>query len=236
MERHKRAGYSPISSVIKFLLSLASFCTLMRLLQFFSPLFRPRWALKKCEIDSAEYTRRRALAIERYLIGWYVFQVGIWLILALYRTAAPQWLLILGAVLAVSRILEITQTALGVVVFDHEKGRVDNRVASANRTLILTFINFGELIACFGLVYASQLCWLKNASSYADALYFSGITQLTIGYGDIQPLGPWKLLTITQGAIGFLFAVVVIARVVTILPPMSERLGSPSSGCDEDKS
>jgi hypothetical protein len=236
MKRDERKSYSPISSGINGLLRLTSFCTVMPWLALLFPLLRRRSVLERSEIDSAEFTRKRALAIEVYLISWYVLQTSIWLALAAYGTGAPQWLLITGGVLAGSRILEIIRTTLGVVVFDHEEGRVDNRVASSSRTFILTFLNFGELIACFGLIYATRLDWLKDASSYIDALYFSGITQLTIGYGDIQPLGPWKLLTVMQGGLGFLFAVVVVARVVTILPPMSVRFPTPSSGSDEETS
>jgi hypothetical protein len=51
------------------------------------------------------------------------------------------------------------------------------------------------------------------------SLYFSIITFTTLGYGDIQPLGPWaRFLAGTEALLGALLAallVFVLARIVT---------------------
>ena len=53
------------------------------------------------------------------------------------------------------------------------------------------------------------------ASSDLDRIYFSFVTLLTIGYGDIVPASPpAKLTTIIEGFIGQVYLVVMIARLV----------------------
>ena len=56
---------------------------------------------------------------------------------------------------------------------------------------------------------------LSNTDSMLDRLYFSFITMLTVGYGDIVPYSSAaKLLTIIQGFLGQVYLVVMIARLV----------------------
>ena len=56
---------------------------------------------------------------------------------------------------------------------------------------------------------------INLASSDLDRIYFSFVTLLTIGYGDIVPASPpAKLTTIIEGFIGQVYLVVMIARLV----------------------
>jgi hypothetical protein len=51
---------------------------------------------------------------------------------------------------------------------------------------------------------------------YKDSLYFSYVTQLTLGYGDIVPVGQTaRILSVLEGFIGQIYIVTVIAVLVT---------------------
>jgi len=53
--------------------------------------------------------------------------------------------------------------------------------------------------------------------SFADFIYFSFVTQTTLGYGDMVPLGPVaKSFVIFQGMTGMLYPVIIIARLITL--------------------
>lgn len=58
----------------------------------------------------------------------------------------------------------------------------------ANRSLILLFLNFSEVIASFGLIYVAGNFFNQPLQGWVDALYFSLITGVTIGFGDIYPI------------------------------------------------
>ena len=58
---------------------------------------------------------------------------------------------------------------------------------------------------------------ISLANSDLDRIYFSFVTLLTVGYGDIVPHSPSaKLTTIVEGFIGQVYLVVLIARLVGV--------------------
>ena len=78
----------------------------------------------------------------------------------------------------------------------------------ANRSIILLFFNFFEVIASFAVIYAAGNYLNQPVSTWIDALYFSFITGVTIGYGDFYPINETgKILVIVQvmSTISFLF-------------------------------
>jgi hypothetical protein len=91
--------------------------------------------------------------------------------------------------------------------------------------LILLFINFIELIVCFAVAYLASAHLLRmndlQGPSIGNGLYFSVITQTTIGYGDLQPVSFGKVLAVGQALVGSLFALIILARFVRWLPTMS---------------
>lgn len=68
-----------------------------------------------------------------------------------------------------------------------------------NRSLILLFFNFTEVIGSYGVIYAAGDYLNQPVENMIEALYFSLITGATVGYGDIYPIGhDGKLLVMSQ--------------------------------------
>ncbi len=75
----------------------------------------------------------------------------------------------------------------------------NNSGRNHNRSLILLFFNFVEVIGSFGVIYAAGHYLNQPVDNWIDALYFSLITGATIGYGDFYPTGTdGKLLIMLQ--------------------------------------
>jgi len=82
------------------------------------------------------------------------------------------------------------------------------------------------IVIGFGLVYwmadlagtpwiDSDLGGPGSLADLANAIYFSFVTALTIGYGDISPLGAARILAIIEGAAGLLIFGFVISKLVS---------------------
>lgn len=64
------------------------------------------------------------------------------------------------------------------------------------------------VIGALGIAYTEKI-------SYGDALYFSSITGLTIGYGDIvMKTFPGRLIAVLIGVVGLLFTGIIVAAAV----------------------
>lgn len=178
-------------------------------------LLRPRSDLTQLEIESKDFTRRRACAIEWYMVCWLGFEVAVVVMACLGPW--PTWTTLAAGLVAL-RIIEILQITVNATLFDAFSGRPDERVASQARMLVLAGLNFVELCLCFGVIYASDLSRLHGAGRPITAFYFSIITQLTIGYGDIYPVGHLRLVAAAHGLTSILFVVLVFGRFVAALP------------------
>ncbi|WP_082476519.1 ion channel [Methylobacterium sp. Leaf99] len=69
-------------------------------------------------------------------------------------------------------------------------------------------------------MYSSNLEHLLNAKHSIDGYYFSAITQFTIGYGDILPIGFLKILVVFQSFISTIFVIIIFARVLSLFSPI----------------
>lgn len=183
--------------------------------------FRSRADLTQEEINSPDFTRRRGRRIDALIIFYVAIDA---MLLALLTWRQPIGTILAAAVrlLAALRIIDIVQVTVNLAVFDALRGRVDNMVGSMARLVVLSFVNFVELILAFGIVYASALPMLSGAHSVGDAVYFSAVTQFTIGYGDIVPTAWVRWVVIAQGLSSFVFIVLVFARALSNLPTLKE--------------
>lgn len=173
-------------------------------------------------------TRRNARKIDVYVSGWVaVAAVASILVLAniLQAGGVITWVI---WILAALRIIDILQVAVNVSVFDRLRVPGRHRVASLVRTFVLSIVNYFELLTWFALVYATRPDLLNvrppASASFADSLYFSVVTQLTVGYGDILPSGMGRLIAGIQALVGFFFSLIILGRVVALLPRLEPVL------------
>jgi Ion channel len=217
------AALSPVTASMRRLFAFAKWLSPMQWLGRRYSLFRPRSELTQEEIQSKEFTRRRALAIERYMVAW----LGLELVLVMVSCLGiwPTWIGLIFGIVVASRIIEVIQVTVNATLFDALSGRPDERVASRARMIVLAGVNFVELLLCFGLIYAADYASLRGAGRPVTAFYFSIITQLTIGYGDVYPTGWLRVVAATQGLVGILFVILVFGRFMASLPQVHGIFG-----------
>ena len=156
---------------------------------------------------------------ELYVVWWFVFGLVISLAVCLFYDCilAVAWLTyILAALVYLLALLRVPEIIVRTTTVDFSD------VISRQRSLVLVSINYVELMIWFGLIYALNCQLLNGAGRPATAFYFSIITQLTIGYGDVSPKGWLRIIAAAQGLIGALFVVVVLSRAVAAAPPAGD--------------
>jgi hypothetical protein len=132
------------------------------------------------------------------------------------------WFKIIICILCFYRILDIFQSGVNITIFNQLRLKKLFGIISNERTVILIFINYIEIAICFSAIYAANISYLCGAKTWADAFYFSIVTQLTIGYGEIVPLGCLKMTVVLQGFLSLFFVILTISRIVSFLPNIPE--------------
>jgi len=179
-------------------------------------------------IDRIAFTQKRSVRVEEYICVWILVELVCLLLCFFWPDHLVLKVMICG--LCGLRIFEVFLTNVDIAIFSAKR---NFHIASAVRVLTLTVINYSELWLGFSAIYAANPTLLENASqpqihiSPWDALYFSGTTQLTIGYGDILPVGFGRAIALTQGWIGFMFALLILSKLIGIIPSLQE--GDPES-------
>ena len=140
----------------------------------------------------------------------------------IYVHLFPFWLMIAISIIFIQRILEF------LIVYSRNfilnKGRVFSHFsdsAQRGQWLVLMFsLNILHLILIFATWYRMISLLDPNAFSISlgllDSLYFSVVTFLTVGYGDITPIATFpKILVLTQGMLTFYTLVIVINGLIS---------------------
>jgi hypothetical protein len=157
--------------------------------------------------------------IDLYVLAWLGVAVVLGTLSHHSYPAMPGWLTAGVLLAATLRIADITQAVVNVGIFDHlgESSSEEQGVDNIVRSLVLLVWNFGELMIWFGLAYL-PLTFLQDNKGFWTRFYFSGITQLTIGYGDLTPVGVAKAIALVQGTLSWVVSVIIIARFAGALP------------------
>lgn len=171
--------------------------------------------------DDLELTSKRAKRVDTYIAVWIMIEAAFFLLVSWLRGEYTGLCWVLIALVAF-RILDIPCTAVRIAVFDGSelpKG-VRPVVASHERIVVLGFTNFFELIGCFAVIYAIEPQLLGTCDpDWFDPLYFSVISQLTIGYGDLQPVAWLRPVACLQGLLAILVLFLLIGRFISVMPP-----------------
>jgi len=212
----------PFSRLAHVAMEIAQVISPMALIGRFVPILKGQDRVTAAEGADESFAIRRAIAIEWYIFACVVLEATI-VTMVLRRVILPdpvRWVVYL---LMALRIIEILMKAFSVTIFDRMGRRTDDTLISAPRMVFLAFVSFGELAACFGTVYALDLHMLQGADEIITAYYFSMITQLTIGYGDVVPTGYLRLIAAIHGGVAVAFFTLVFARLMTALPSLGRK-------------
>lgn len=167
--------------------------------------------------EKKEQTKKRARKIDMCIILYIVIEC-ITFYNASSEYAEYTWFRAICYIIAILRLIDIVQVNVNMILFDPLRIRRKHFMASLTRTVILLIINYFEIIICFAIMYLLNKNCFNNTSTWSDSLYFSIITQLTIGYGDIVPQGINKLIVCLQGILGLFFGLLILGRVISLLP------------------
>jgi len=221
----------PIAHVVKKSFRAMTYLTAQYFLSFMWHELKPRRTIAANQVDDARFTARRLRRIDQYIICWVVFELLAFTVAigASLKGGGFRWLVLF---LAAWRIFDILQATINTTLFDGMSERTDLRVASLERAFVLATVNYVELAICFGLIYAMNADQLRDGSDISAPItgfYFSLVTQLTIGYGDVRPVEWLRLVAVVQGIAGVAMIVLVIGRLMASLAPMNGIRSSNSS-------
>lgn len=208
---------------------------------------------KKIELVDAQASKTTMantlkLYNSRYFISSIVFAIVAQLLVSLgdsmysgggfYSDEYAKWVFSIGViamcwVYLFSRAVEICKAFLEDAI---EKLNGDDAISNLKYgdRLYLSLKSYVELIVNFGTIYfLVPACFYKGEfghdfSSIIEAVYFSGVTITTLGYGDISPAN-WllQMVTVFQVLVGF--SLIVVAFAIYSSLALSNRSQSESS-------
>ena len=157
--------------------------------------------------------------IEKMMLWIIAFSIVVLLTLHLM----PRWLSITIAILLVQRVIEFVVVYSRNFIFN--RGRIFTHFRDPQRQgqwLIMMFtLNIVQVVIIFSIWY--RLIGLINPEAFIgdlsilNSVYFSVITFLTVGYGDIIPLSTLaKTLVLFQSALTFYTLVIVVNGLISI--------------------
>ncbi len=164
--------------------------------------------------EQKSITLKRVPKIDKYIRVWLYIEIAcIFLIALKLNTGYVRWICV---VIPLLRLVDILQININILIFDPIRTN-HIFIASRTRLLINALINYFEIILLFGIFYNFSLHNLTDSYIWTNGFYFSVISQLTVGYGDIHPVHYFKIIATIQIIIGYLFGVLIIGSFLGIL-------------------
>lgn len=167
----------------------------------------------------------RSRKVDCYIFVWLIMLLGAHL---LATVAAGRWVTWLVCAAGAARGIDIVQANVNMHLLDGLRlsGR-SHHVASLVRSSLISVWNYLELVGWYALAYFFSKGLRGDSCGEVglfESVYFSTITQLTIGFGDLKPATALaRLLTMSQGLLGTLFLVFAISRFASLLPRVGEH-------------
>jgi hypothetical protein len=215
---------TPLENIKEFSIIVPALVTLFDWFSYFSPA-RIIIGYKDNNIHPKnpafiDHQKKRSKKIEVYIISCLLVEVFCLLIIQYedYRTGFMVVIKNIIIFFIFSRIFDLFQSMINVNIFAPLRNPQSGVVSSVRRTVVLSLINLVELILCFALVYFHNRTDFNKVLSLSDSLYYSVITQITIGYGDIYPLRWMRIVASIQALMGYLFSIFMLGRFISLLP------------------
>jgi Ion channel len=175
----------------------------------------------KTSEEKKNIAKQRAIFMEKVILTYMGFEILMPFIYENYLHDVIWFKYFISIVLAL-RLIDIIQVNVNMILFDSIRTEGFNRITKYTRAILLIIWNYFELILIFGFFYLSNHELLKGFATWTDSYYFSTITQLTIGYGDLSPTGKIRFVTAFQGFIGTMFLAFIISKIISLVPELKE--------------
>ena len=122
-------------------------------------------------------------------------------------------------------LIIIISSVLQFVFMQHSDVR-ERKIGIAYEVFYSLLVIYGTVIIGFGMLYFTysfydlilydsydevDIPWLE---ALWQSIYFSGVTMLTIGYGDIAPIGVARLFVLIQALIGYILPTTFVLKVM----------------------
>lgn len=121
----------------------------------------------------------------------------------------------------------IIKSLLGFMIGGKMGWHIEMRYSQFSAELFYTLlIIYSTVIIGFGLIYfiisfhgiilveGGELREVSVLGSIIHSVYFSGATMLTIGYGDITPIGIGRFIALIEALIGYVLPTAFVLRLV----------------------
>lgn len=173
------------------------------------------------KISIAVYAAR-ARHVDSYVIFGLVLLIVSYAAIGLLKESHPIWCILFLFVIAF-RIIELLSTIVRITLFDRRRLKSNEHpvVASYARIIVLGLTNYIELALGFASIYFygdSQLISINSTPhDWFTPIYFSAATQMSMGYGELYPVGFLRVIVSIHGFAALLLLVFVVTRFVSNL-------------------